>query len=144
MGSDLYNNLIRYFVTHLKGLKEVRNFPLSNYPLLMGNHSNRTLYKTRLSYDITLASGTDTRRERTTSTDCSLISIATGLNANGMKVEREFILCTQCVIPRLVPCIEHVDMIDPSSYSLRSSNGSQTSSFMYRASMENWLVPSSD
>jgi hypothetical protein len=23
MGSDLYNNLIRYFVTHLKGLKEV-------------------------------------------------------------------------------------------------------------------------
>lgn len=24
MGSDLYNNLIRYFVTHLKGLKEVR------------------------------------------------------------------------------------------------------------------------
>lgn len=23
MGSDLYNNLIRYFVTHLKGLREV-------------------------------------------------------------------------------------------------------------------------
>lgn len=26
MGSDLYNNLIRYFVTHLKGLREVRKF----------------------------------------------------------------------------------------------------------------------
>lgn len=28
MGSDLYNNLIRYFVTHLKGLRDVRYFPL--------------------------------------------------------------------------------------------------------------------
>lgn len=26
MGSDLYNNLIRYFVTHLKGLREVGCF----------------------------------------------------------------------------------------------------------------------
>ena len=24
MGSDLYNNLIRYFVEHLRGLREVR------------------------------------------------------------------------------------------------------------------------
>ena len=33
MGSDLYYNLVQYFVTHLKGLKEVRHPPLCSYPL---------------------------------------------------------------------------------------------------------------
>lgn len=31
VGSDLYNNLIRYFVQHLKGLKDVRR--IENYCL---------------------------------------------------------------------------------------------------------------
>jgi hypothetical protein len=56
------------------------------------------LCKTRPSYDIMLANGIGTRQERTTLIDCSPISIVTGLNANGTKVEKESILFIQCVI----------------------------------------------
>lgn len=37
MGSDLYNNLIRYFIEHLRGLREVRMKPMLLGPVFVSH-----------------------------------------------------------------------------------------------------------
>lgn len=68
MGSDLYNNLIRYFVAHLKGLRDVSPYSFTKLPLLM-RHPRRkqTRYRTKPCYDITLRNGIGIRQARTIS-----------------------------------------------------------------------------
>lgn len=69
MGSDLYNNLIRYFVSHLKTLREVRTLvDLNEWAsgLILGNSRHRTRSRTKNYSDITLASGIGTPPARTT------------------------------------------------------------------------------
>ena len=74
MGSDLYNNLIRYFVNHLKGLRTVST-PRIVFATTPRNHltwapvppsRHRTATKTRRCYGTMLRNGTDTRPVQTT------------------------------------------------------------------------------
>jgi len=80
MGSDLYNNLIRYFIVHLKNLKDVGcfiSYDLTNdqpYP----SYSDPIASKTRPSCDTTPPNGTDIRQVPTISIDCSHTSTVTG------------------------------------------------------------------
>jgi len=79
MGSDLYNNLIRYFVTHLKGLREVSIdiqwiWPNAEWRLLR----KPTRCKMRHYCGITLVNGRGIPLAPTISTDFSHISIGIG------------------------------------------------------------------
>jgi hypothetical protein len=80
MGSDLYNNLIRYFIVHLKNLKDVcwlLSFDLTN-DQLCPLYSDLITFKMKPCYDTTLRNGTDTRQVPTISIDCSHTSTVTG------------------------------------------------------------------
>jgi hypothetical protein len=49
MGSDLYNSLVRYFVQHLRHLRDVSRFALDDGIAIDPPYSTRTHYKTSLS-----------------------------------------------------------------------------------------------
>ena len=79
MGSDLYNNLIRYFVVHLKGLREVSlRRSLRSGPLTGVMARKPMVYRMKTFYGTTLESGTDTRPVLITSTVFLPISIVIG------------------------------------------------------------------
>ena len=105
MGSDLYNNLIRYFVNHLKTLRTVslrsrhtRSNPLDPSAWLRyATFRHPTLSRTRRCCGIMPRSGTDTRLVQITSTDCSLTSTGIGLSGNATRAGRASIPYTLCV-----------------------------------------------
>lgn len=100
MGSDLYNNLIRYFITHLKTLRDVIMNSVSSRSSIHDAicFSNQIRFRMRRSYATTPQNGIGIQPARTTSIDYSHISIDTGLNASGTRAEKVFILSTPYVI----------------------------------------------
>lgn len=69
MGSDLYNNLIRYFVAHLKELKDVSDYAVFGVrAVLIVAYRPRIPCRTRSYYVTTLPSGTGLRPARITLT----------------------------------------------------------------------------
>ena len=106
MGSDLYNNLIRYFITHLKTLRDVIMNPVRSRSSIHDAicFSNRTPSRMRRSYATTLQNGIVTQPAQTISIDYSHISIDIGSNASEMRAEKVFILSTRYVIEDPIQC----------------------------------------
>lgn len=86
MGSDLYNHLIRYFVGHLKTLREVRHlflfFLLSRVSDPSHVRSHPTASKMRPYYGTTRRNGIGTLLVQTTSIDYSHTSTDIGSNVS--------------------------------------------------------------
>ena len=105
MGSDLYNNLIRYFVKHLKGLRTVSTprIVLATTPrnlltwALVSPSRHRTATKMRRYYGTTLRSGIGTRLAQITLIVSSHTSTAIGSSASETREGRASIPYTPCV-----------------------------------------------
>ena len=134
MGSDLYNNLIRYFVTHLKGLKEVRILLVPVTLDLTGNQQSDALQDEAL---LRYYAG---EWDRYTTGANYINRLFTYLNRHWVKRERDEgrkgVYPVYTVRPSLI-CVSISSLCESIPYSSRSSNGNPTSSFMCRAGTGN-------
>ncbi len=107
MGSDLYNNLIRYFVVHLKALRDVRYLHCFVVASIVDSFDTegRGSARRQSAQVLCRPNGSDTQQERTTSTGCSPTSTDIGSNVKGTKGERRCTRCILCVTSIYLRCI---------------------------------------
>jgi hypothetical protein len=132
MGADLYNNLIRYFVTHLKSLREVST-PICHYIRLTRATRKPTRSKMKPSCNTMPANGRDILLAPTTSIGYSLISIGTGSNGKGTRAGKGFTRSTRFAFIRVYFRI-HSDKYS----SLHSFSGKTTCLSPSNGNTRNW------
>ena len=145
MGSDLYNNLIKYFVNHLKTLRTVcfpYATPMSRTVYLSASPSHQA---SDALQDEALLRYYAQEWDRYTTGANYINRLFTYLNRHWVKRERDegrkgvYTVYTVCV-----SLVAFLDWCLP--FTLCSSHlysGSPTSSSMYKANTPSWLVPSS-